>query len=113
MDEYRCLCFSCSRIFIIKTDNPETRITCPGCRGIFGEAEKIDIDVYYDYRRHKHRRKKYAHSNISDTYLQKTAEYCIVPWIRNPQPTIIPDRNFHEFYQDMKARMQASTDKLS
>jgi hypothetical protein len=63
----------------------------------------------YDYEvgfsnRYKHKKRK--SDKLADTHFEKAAEYCIVPWVRNPQPKIIPDATFHLWYEDMKARMK-------
>jgi hypothetical protein len=106
---WRCLCLSCRRTFIIQTTESSI-VVCPGCRQEFGRTERnYNYDYpYAGYRKHKRllpRKKK--DDKLPDTYFKGTVEYCIVPWIRNPQPQIIPDLEFHQYYEDMKARIKS------
>lgn len=100
MTQWKCLCLSCRCTFILSADRQ--LVVCPGCRREFGSKER-QYDYSYsfgEYERYKQKRKE--HKTLSDTHFEGTAEYCIVPWIRNPEPKIIPDRKFHEWYEDMK-----------
>ncbi len=114
--DWRCYCFVCHRSFIVSHPSLSVPSTtqCPSCKITFGEIERVYRDwtgINYTsgfrrLRKHKKGPNKKLNKRVQKTSgwmgLSLVGDSCIVPWLKQSDPQIIPSREFHEWWLQLK-----------